>query len=299
MLLCKIQLANKGFRLLSFLASLCGLESTVNMPESSDQRDDYPEMFVEERRRYILQQLQDGGRVTVNGMSEALRVSPVTIRQDLRALEQSGLIERTYGGAVLRETKTILPEMSFHVRQGKRQRGKEAISARAAALIAEGDTVALDASSTVHALVPHLKQFAHLTIVTNSLITAQSFLDSPHITVLMPGGRLRRDSISIVGSPEGLPDVNLNIGFFGARGISWEAGVTDVDGDEIAIKQAMFKRAVRAVILVDGSKWGEVAPYTFLPSDEVRHVITTRDAPKELVGQFKRHSARVDVLSSR
>lgn len=266
------------------------------MPESADQRS---EMFVEERRRFILQQLQDGGRVTVNDMSRMLHVSPVTIRQDLHALEQAGLIERTYGGAVLRENRTILPEMAFHIRQGKRQREKEAICASAAELISEGDTVALDASSTVHALVPHLKRFASLTVVTNSLVTAQSFLDAPHITVYLPGGRLRRDSISIVGSPDALPSINLNIGFFGARGISWQTGVTDVDGDEIAIKQAMFKRAGRSVILVDGSKWGLVAPYTFVPSEEARYVITTKDAPKELVGQFKRHGARVVVLNLR
>ncbi|MEP7293833.1 MAG: transcriptional regulator, partial [Chloroflexota bacterium] len=131
------------------------------------------------------------------------------------------------------------------------------------------------------------------------LITAQSFLDSPHINVLLPGGRLRRDSISIVGSPEGLPDVNLNIGFFGARGISWSGGVSDVDGDEVTIKQAMVRRSVLPVVLVDGSKWGQVAPYTFISSNQVRHIITTSDAPKELVEQFRRQGARVDVVSAR
>src|SRR5690606_17313376 len=122
---------------------------------------------------------------------------------------------------------------------------------------------------TVHTLVPHLKNFKRLTVVTNSLITAQSFLDTPNITVLLPGGRLRRDSISIVGSVENLPGININLGFFGARGISWAGGVSDVDSDEVALKQAMFRRSVRAVVMVDGSKWGQVAPYTFIASTDV------------------------------
>src|SRR5215207_3680839 len=114
------------------------------MPELTDS------LFVEERRRYIMRQLADGGRVSVKVMSEALNVSTVTIRQDLKALEQAGLLERTYGGAVLREAKQAMPEMSFHVRLGKKRREKEAIAAAAAALVKEGHTVALDCSSTAY-----------------------------------------------------------------------------------------------------------------------------------------------------
>lgn len=255
-------------------------------------------LFVEERRRYILRQLSDGGRVSVKVMSEALKVSTVTIRQDLKALEQAGLLERTYGGAVLRETKQAMPEMSFHVRMGKKQREKAAIAAVAVALVKEGYTVALDCSTTAYALVPFLKRFKKLTVVTNSLFTAQSFLDSPQVNVLMPGGRLRRDSISIVGSPEDLPDVNLNVGFFGARGISEQGGISDVDADEVLIKQAMVARCVHPVVVADGSKWGQVAPYRFMAPGE-GHIITSQDAPQVLIDAFRNKDVRVDLVAVR
>lgn len=258
------------------------------MPES---------LFVEERRRVILNRLKEQGRVSVNDLSADLRVSAVTIRQDLRALEDVGLLERTYGGAVRRESTTALPEMSFHVRVGKGRREKEAITAAAAALIHEGDTVALDASSTVFALVPHLRNFRRLTVITNSLITAQSLLDSPQINVLLPGGRLRRDSISIVGRPEELPDVNLNIGFFGARGLSLSGGGSDIDADEVVIKQEMARRCAQAVLLVDASKWGQVAPYTFIGAENIRHIITSDSAPPDMVQAFRERRARVDIVS--
>jgi DeoR family fructose operon transcriptional repressor len=254
-------------------------------------------LFVEERRRLILEQLQQQGRVSVQELSDTMQVSAVTIRQDLRALEEEGLLERTYGGAV-RPTNTFVPELSFHVRQGKYKRAKDAIAAAAAAMVEDGYTVGLDASTTAYAMVGALKRFRRLTVVTNSLIIAQSFLDSAHIQVLMPGGRLRRDSISIVGRTEGLPDINMNIGFFGARGLSFGSGATDVDADEVHIKAAMTARCVVRVVVVDGSKWGQVAPYTFLKPHEITQIVTSDDAPSELVEQFREQGIAVDLVAA-
>jgi DeoR family fructose operon transcriptional repressor len=254
-------------------------------------------LFLEERRRAILDQLNQRGRVTVKELSGDLQVSAVTIRQDLRALEERGLLERTYGGAVARLEKAPLQELSFTVRQGKRRDQKTVIAEAAAALVQDGYSIALDSSTTVFALVPFLKQYEKLTIVTNSLILAQGFLDRPQTQVLLPGGRLRRDSISLVGRPESLPHVNLNIGFFSARGIAEDIGASEIDPDEVIVKQAMFKRCGRAVLLVDSSKWGQVAPYTLIPPEEITHIISTERAELDLVAHYRDLGARVDLLT--
>lgn len=254
-------------------------------------------LFVEERRQYILDQLTKLGRVSVQDLSEALGVSTVTIRQDLRALEELGTLERTYGGALRKSDEPSSLELSFHVRQKRHQREKDAIARAAFALVKEGWSVALDGSSTAYSVVKYLKTFKKLTVVTNSLMIAQSFLDSPHVQVLIPGGRLRRDSISIVGKPEYLPPINLNIGFFGAHGITWSNGITDVGADEVAIKQAIISRCVATVILADGSKWGEVAPYTFVNPSLVERIITDSSAPAQMVEQFRAEGANVQVVS--
>jgi len=253
-------------------------------------------LFVEERRRLILEQLKKDGRVSVKELSETLDVSAVTIRQDLRALEEGGQLDRTYGGAVRREVNAAVPELSFYVRLGKKRLQKEAIAAAAASMVRDGYTVALDGSTTVYAVAPLLKKFSKLTVVTNNLMVAQLFLESAHITVLMPGGRLRRDSGSIVGRLDGLPDINLNIGFFGARGIALVAGVSDVNLDECIIKQGMMERCVETVILSDGSKWGQIAPYTFARFNQVHHFITTDDAPEEIVNAVRAEGARVEIV---
>lgn len=253
-------------------------------------------LFVEERRRIILDQLRLYGRVSVKELSDAMEVSAVTIRQDLRVLEEELLLERTYGGAVRREANTGIPELSFHTRLSKKRPQKDAMAAAAAALVKDGYSVALDGSTTVYALAPLLKRYSKLTVITNSIIIAQQYLDTPSIAVLLPGGRMRRDSISIVGRPEGLPDINLNIGFFGARGVSLVGEVTDIDQDEVAIKQAMLERCVTPVILTDGSKWGQVAPYTFARFAQISRLITTDDAPPEVVDEVRKAGPEVQIV---
>lgn len=254
-------------------------------------------LFVAERRRAILQQLRVNGRVSVKLLSDMMRVSTVTIRHDLRALESDGLLERTYGGAVARSSESSrLTELSFAVRNARDMDAKNAIAAAAAALVRENYSIALDASTTAYALVPYLKSLNKITIVTNNLIIAQSFLDHPGIEVLIPGGRLRKDSVSIVGRPDGLPDVNLNIGFFGAWGVSVQGGISDIDPDEVAMKHAMMERCVQSIIIADASKWGQVAPYTSMTTSAVKHIITTTGAAPELVEHFRQHGTQVDVV---
>jgi DeoR family transcriptional regulator of aga operon len=252
--------------------------------------------FVEERRGAILSRLEQFGRVEVNELSTEMGVSTVTIRQDLRALEVAGLLKRTYGGAIRRSAAQPIPELSFHIRQGQNSREKERIGAAAAALVDNGFSIALDASTTAAAIVPHLKELTNLTVVTNSLYIAQSFLDSPHIHVLMPGGTLRRDAISLVGRPELLPNINLNLGFFGAVGISESGGVSDVDPGEVLIKQALMKRCAEAIIIADSSKWGRLAPYTVIAPGAIRHIISTTRAPAAMVDAFRESGTRIELL---
>ncbi|HEX3053325.1 MAG TPA: DeoR/GlpR family DNA-binding transcription regulator [Aggregatilineaceae bacterium] len=258
-------------------------------------------LFLEERRRAILDLLEQRGRITVKELSDEMQVSEVTIRQDLRALQGQGLLERTYGGAVLSGGNIGLKELAFNIRQMKMRVQKSAIAAQAASLIHDGSSIALDSSTTVYALMPYLKKFDNLTIVTNGLMAVQSFLDNDdrQARVLLTGGRLRRDSISVVGMPESLPNVNLNLCFFSARGIAENVGASEIDPDEVAIKQAMIARCGHAVLLVDGSKWGKVAPFTVSPTSKLQHIITSNDAPAHQVERFRELGIQVDVVDVR
>ena len=253
------------------------------------------QLFLEERRRLILTKLRQQGRVSVGELSNSLNVSAVTIRQDLKALENEGLLERTHGGAVeIQASKTSSePELSFDIRRSKQMGEKDALGRAAAALIETGSAIALDASTTVCSIIPHIAHLDSLTIVTNNLLITESLLTNPRVEVLLPAGRLRRDAYSIIGSPETLPDINLNIGFVSAWGISAEAGLTEVSKDEMEMKRALLARCMTKVLLVDSAKWGQVAPYTYATPQEMDIIITTGQAPKALMKQLKHKNIRI------
>ncbi len=256
-------------------------------------------LFLEERRRKIVEQLQKEGRVFVKELSESLEVSAVTIRQDLKALEDERLLERTYGGAVLPRSNMMfyMPELSFETRNRTNEAEKEAIAREAVKYVHPGDSIAIDASSTSFRLVSHLKLLKRLVVVTNSLMVAMQFLDSPQIEVFVTGERLRRDSISLVGQPESLPDVNLKLGFFGAHVVDANAGVTESNQAEVAIKAALMEKCMACYVLADHTKWGKVAPYTLTQPGSHFSIITTTGAPPATVSHFVAHDTDVLITS--
>jgi len=254
------------------------------------------QLFMEERRRAILDELKQNGRVFVNELSERLNVSTVTIRQDLNVLETEGLLSRTHGGAMLVDEKTAAdePELSFDIRRGKQFEEKDAIGQAAAQLVEDGSAIALDASTTVCSILPYLKHLDSLTVVTNNLMVAEMLVKNPRINVLLAGGRLRRDSYSVVGNPETLPDINLQIGFFSAWGVALQAGLTEVNQEEKLMKQALLARCMKKIVLVDSTKWGRIAPYTYANPQDVDLIMTTEQAPTTLHSQFK--GAKIQML---
>jgi len=251
-------------------------------------------LFMEERRRLILDELSKHGRVSVSELSEQLNVSAVTIRQDLNALEAEGQLSRTHGGAVQIKSKdeSEQSELSFDIRRTKQMDEKDTLGREAAQLIEDGSAIALDASTTICRIIPHLQHLDGLTIVTNNLMIPELLLNNPRIPVLLPGGRLRRDSYSVVGNPASLPDINLNIGFFSAWGIAPQAGLTEVSEEEMAMKQALLKRCVKKIVLVDSRKWGQIAPYTYAHPHEVDLVLTTALVNHNLLRPFKNAEIR-------
>jgi DeoR family transcriptional regulator, fructose operon transcriptional repressor len=254
-------------------------------------------LFVEERRRTILDYLKEHGRVSVKSLSEVFNVSTVTIRQDLRALQNDGLLERTYGGAVARASGSNIPEQAFHIRRRSQHAEKDAIGRAAASLVQNGWGIALDSSSTAFAIIPYLRHLADLTIVTYSLMIAQQFLESPNIQVILPGGKLRVESIALVGRPDTMPNINLKTGFFGARGVALDAGITEATREEAEMKQALITCCRQIVVVADSTKWGQIAPYTFIAAVNVDRFITTNKTHPEQVSQFHSAGFSVDVIA--
>jgi DeoR/GlpR family transcriptional regulator of sugar metabolism len=251
-------------------------------------------LFLQERLDKILSLLQRQGRVSVAELSHQFGVSAVTIRNDLTSLEQRGQLVRTHGGAMMRPSNSMeLP--AFALRKELHSAEKQQIGRAAARLVRDGEAIALDASTTAWQVARHLKDRRELTVITNGLFIALEFVDSPGVTVVMPGGALRPASASLVGD-EGaciLERYHVQKGFFGAGGFTLEEGLTDTSQYEVELKQRMVERSKEVVAIVDSSKWGQVTFASLASVDQLDRVITDHGAPAEMVATLRERGIKV------
>lgn len=255
-------------------------------------------LFQQERQSQIIALLEKG-RVSVAELSERFGVSQATIRTDLDTLASRNLLIRAHGGAIAcdsAEPERSELELSFVTRRGLHPEQKARIGVAAAAMIQDGEAIVLDASTTALSVADHIKAYRELTVLTNSIFVAMALLDPPGITVVMPGGFVRRDSASIVGDEDHafIERFNFQHGFFGAKGFTLEEGLTDVNNAEVAIKRSFIERTKQVVAIVDSSKWGKVGLASFASTDQVDCVITDKDAPADMVAALR--EAGVDVV---
>jgi DeoR/GlpR family transcriptional regulator of sugar metabolism len=253
------------------------------------------ELYPEERQQEILRLISSEGRAAVVDLSRRYNVSEVTIRADLQALASQGLIVRTHGGAVIVPQS---PELSLNLRRQQQRVEKERIGAAAAEYVSDGDAIFLDTSSTALAIARHLKKRRELTILTNSLAVAQAVLDVNSVAVVMTGGVLRRETVSLIGL-EGLgllSKYNIKTGFFGAHGLSMPEGLTDVSIGEAEVKQEVVTMCRQAIAVIDATKWGRVGPASFAKVQDLHLIITDQQAPAGPVEQVRSLGTHIQLV---
>ena len=262
---------------------------------------DLPEgVFARERQQQIARIVEEVGRARVVDLAGRFGVSAVTIRKDLLALEGERLVVRTHGGAI--KPRGSRPELAFQIRERLQREEKSRMGAVAAARVADGESIVLDASSSALFVARHLKDrgaWHGLTVVTNSIRIASELAGHPGITVLMLGGRVRWEALSVVG-PLGdgvFRRVNVQKAFLGAAGFTIESGLSDAMEEEAQIKRSMVAAAREVYAVVDHTKWGRVASATFCRTDQLTGVFTDGEAPPDIVAAL--HEAGVEVVEIR
>jgi DeoR/GlpR family transcriptional regulator of sugar metabolism len=242
--------------------------------------------FSTERRLAIVRLVDAEGRVRVGALSDQFGVSRQTIRKDLAVLVAQGRITRAHGGALSIESRAS--EGSFDIRERMQRAEKAAIGAAAASRVADGECIAIDASTTGLQLARALRArggWSQLTVVTNGLRIASELAGCPGIAVVLPGGWVRWEALSVVGTiGSGVFDrINVQTAFVGAAGFTFETGLSDATEEEAQIKRSMIEVAHEVVAIVDHTKWGHSALATFCRIDELTGVISDRSAPETMV----------------
>ena len=231
-------------------------------------------MFKNQRQNEILEMLSKEKFISVNTLAERLYASLPTVRRDLTALENAGLVKRSHGGVMLYEGRESTP-VSF--RQGKQTAEKMKMARLAKRLIHDGDMIFLDSSSSVLHIADFIGTFKDITVVTNGLIAAKKLADAG-AEVFSTGGRLLAESSALVGSiaERALEEFNADVMFFSAAALSMTGEISDWSEDERNMRRAMAKTATTKVFICDSSKLDKKCSYRFGSLCDVDYIVTDK-----------------------
>jgi DeoR/GlpR family transcriptional regulator of sugar metabolism len=267
----------------------------VTVPVSAPPRD----VFARERQEHIARIVEEHGRARVGDLAALFHVSAVTFRKDLLVLESENRLVRTHGGAIAVDRSR--PELAFEIRERLQADEKQLIGAAGAALVHDGESIVMDASTTALSVARHLKArggWSQLTVITNGLRLASELAGHPGIVVLMLGGRVRWEALSVVGQlGDGLfSRINVQKAFLGAAGFTLESGLSDATDEEAQIKRSMVAAAREVIAIVDHTKWERAAFATFCPTDKVGVVLTDAGAPADMVRALTGRGVEVRLI---
>ena len=214
-------------------------------------------MLANERRQIILEELQNHKTVVIVDLAERLEVTPMTIRRDLILLEKQGVVEKTYGGAVLSESS--IREISYLKRKEVRTPEKHRIARAALELVDEGMCVCLDAGTTSYELALLLieKQFSELTVVTNDLLIAYNIGQNSNYQVILLGGVIENSNGLTCGyfAKEMMKNLHVDICFVGTQAITDALEVMTANIDKVELKQCYLENSSEKILLADESKF--------------------------------------------
>ena len=248
------------------------------------------------RIQRILELLETRDEVHVSELASEFSVSAVTVRHDLTEIASQGLASRVRGG--VRAIHRRQSELAFDVRLRLQSPEKRAIAKAAAAMVGDGESVALDSSTTAYYLALELRKKRELVVVTNGLLIAVALADSPGVNVLVTGGMFRLPAMSVVGDPAGdvLRGTRIDTGFLGARGISIDRGLLDLNPEEVQIKREMVAACERVVGVFDKTKWQRSALLSFAAPEVVDAIVTDSGAPAEFVEEWRERGVEVTTV---
>lgn len=215
--------------------------------------------MLKQRRAQMIRYIEEQEHANVEELAELLCVSAMTVRRDLKYLEENKYITRTYGGAVM--NPVLREEVPYKEKQSAFHAEKVRIAKKAATLVEENQTLILDAGTTTFELAKCIKDKKNLTVVTTDLLIALYLSKYENIEVYHTGGYINGSIGASVGTTaiNFLDGICADIAFIGTNAFSLEKGVTTNAKEKAMIKKKMMAVAHRAVLITDHSKYNKVS----------------------------------------
>lgn len=225
---------------------------------------------LNERQLAILNRVISSPKINVAELSEEFSVSQVTIRQDLRILEQNGMLKRFHGGAMPVSDDDIMKRLSFNYDV------KLKIACKAASLVNNGETVMIESGSTNALLARELAKKNDVTIITNCAFISRYVRGMNSLKIILIGGDYQHESEVLVGPLTRicLKEFNVDKVFIGVDGFSPTTGFTCINLMRAEVARAMANRANKVIVVTDSSKFDKVGVACQFKPEEANMVIT-------------------------
>ncbi|MFF8188346.1 DeoR/GlpR family DNA-binding transcription regulator [Microbacterium sp. NPDC016588] len=251
-------------------------------------------MLGPKRQRELLNYIRAYGTGSVTEMAKILGVSASTVRRDLNELQERGLVERIHGGAapLTDDVEPLRPLREVAFSDEKRRIGQAAASH-----IADHSTVLILGGTTTEAMLPFLGSVRGLTVLTNSLMVVNRLAQYSDIALIVLGGLLRRQEMSLLGhlTIAGLDEFGIDQVFSGAFGIDPEIGVTGTNLSETQTDRSLASSARELIMLADHSKLTQRGPARLVPTTAVSTLITDDGADADVLQRFREAGVIVET----
>lgn len=232
-------------------------------------------MLAEERRAKLLEKLRDDGYIQITELADEIGISAATIRRDLITLEKEGVCLRKRGGAV-RSVHGVTMEIPYEIKRHRNTEEKNRIAKAALKYVENGNTIILDAGSTTYALALLLHKKERLTVVTHDLNIAVKLASNPSINLICTGGIARENVFTLEGSQvtDFIRNLRVDKTFIGADAIHSDGVISNVNIQEVPIKQAMIDASDQVILLTDSTKFGTTAFAKVCDITDCDHIVT-------------------------
>lgn len=236
-----------------------------------------------QRQQRILEVLKEEFTVRGTRLSEILGVSEMTVRRDLDALEQQGLVERTHGGAVFRQER-VIAKFHYNASAQTHPKEKQLIAKRAAGLIEPHDSVYIGEGVTAAQVIRYVAAGMPITVFTNNLALIGEVEDKA-VDLVVLGGTYYPSTRAVAGplTVEMIDQVHATKVFLGADGLSLSAGLTTPNLEIAMTERAMIRRTRgKVIVLADHTKFGLVAEVVISPIKNIDVIVTDRLIPDDV-----------------
>lgn len=251
---------------------------------------------IAQRHQIILRELEKEGFVRVQELSQRLNVSEVTIRKDLKELEERKLLYRSHGSAS--QISSLINDRHIDDKEKVQVNEKNCIGEAASLLLRKNDRIIIASGTTVLVFAQKITMTEPLTVITPSVKVSLTLCYKPNVEIIQLGGSMRKSSATVIGpyAESLLSEMLCDKLFIGVDGIDMDAGLTTSNIGEAHLNQYMLNAAQEVIVLTDSTKFGKRGFGKICSFNRIHHIITDTGAPASFVQMIRDKGIEVTLV---